>query len=79
MRKSLKSLERLIKKRYENQIGLGLTLAKRVVDFYTGEISLTSTVGEGTTFKISLPKTNITKTKTIIKPVNVSDYDDDDY
>lgn len=56
--KIFKSLE---KKKYKNQIGIGLTLAKRIVEIYHGEITLVSKVGEGTTFTISFPKEHITE------------------
>jgi signal transduction histidine kinase len=35
--------------------GLGLTLVKEIVKVHNGEITLTSKVGEGTTFQIKLP------------------------
>ena len=56
--KIFKTLE---KKKYTNQIGIGLTLAKRIVEIYNGEITLISKIGAGTTFTISFPKKNITK------------------
>jgi PAS domain S-box-containing protein len=36
--------------------GLGLTIVKRIIDSYHGKISVDSTYGEGTIFKIQLPK-----------------------
>jgi len=36
--------------------GIGLSIAKKVVDYYNGSISLDSKLGEGTTFYINLPK-----------------------
>ena len=39
-------------------IGLGLALCKKITDNHFGEISVDSTVGEGTTFKILLPLMN---------------------
>ncbi len=56
--KIFKTLE---KKKYKNQIGIGLTLAKRIVEIYNGEITLISKIGAGTTFTISFPKKNVTK------------------
>lgn len=56
----------LDKKKHKNQIGLGLTLAKRIVETYDGHIGIESTVGEGTTFTVSLPKTEE-------KPTNIAD------
>lgn len=55
-----KIFKTLNKKQYENQIGLGLTLAKRIIDFYDGSIAVKSTLGEGTTFTIALPKSSLT-------------------
>ena len=36
--------------------GLGLTLAKRIIDLHGGQISFNSKFGEGTTFRIRIPK-----------------------
>ncbi|WP_312819642.1 sensor histidine kinase [Kaistella carnis] len=36
-------------------VGLGLTMVRKMVEDYKGEISVKSTVGKGTTFTISLP------------------------
>jgi signal transduction histidine kinase len=58
-----KIFKTLDKKQYENQIGLGLTLAKRIIDFYDGSISVQSLVKEGTTFTIAIPKANLTQNK----------------
>jgi signal transduction histidine kinase len=60
-----KIFKTLDKKQHENQIGLGLTLAKRIVDFYDGSITVQSIAGEGTTLKIALPKSNLTQNETI--------------
>ena len=38
-----------------NTTGLGLTLIKRYVDFLNGELNVTSTVGKGTTFNLTIP------------------------
>ena len=35
--------------------GLGLTLAKRIVDLHGGEISVSSKEGKGTSFTVTLP------------------------
>jgi two-component system, NtrC family, sensor kinase len=38
--------------------GLGLAVAKKIVDEHEGEIALRSAPGEGTTFTIRLPTTH---------------------
>lgn len=35
--------------------GLGMTLIKRYVDFLNGELNVTSTIGKGTTFNLTIP------------------------
>lgn len=49
----------LDKKTFPNQIGLGLTLAKRVIEFYGGDIIVESTPEIGTTFTFSIPKQDL--------------------
>jgi two-component system phosphate regulon sensor histidine kinase PhoR len=39
--------------------GLGLSICKFIVDAHKGTIDIESKLGEGTKFKVSLPKTNI--------------------
>jgi signal transduction histidine kinase len=39
----------------ENGTGLGLAIAKDVIEVHQGSISVTSSVGEGTTFRVSIP------------------------
>ena len=38
-------------------VGLGLSITKAVVDAHGGSLAITSTLGEGTTFTITLPAT----------------------
>ena len=38
-----------------NTTGLGLTLVKRYVDFLNGDLNITSTIGKGTTFTLTIP------------------------
>lgn len=42
--------------RNEGHVGLGLAISKSVIDLHHGSISATSTLHEGTTFKVILPK-----------------------
>jgi two-component system phosphate regulon sensor histidine kinase PhoR len=39
--------------------GLGLVICKKIIDMHEGTINVTSTFGEGTTFVITLPKSEI--------------------
>lgn len=43
------------KSRKQEGVGLGLSLAKRIVDMMGGQITVTSAVGEGSTFRVELP------------------------
>ena len=38
--------------------GIGLAICERVAQAHGGELSLTSALGEGTTFRITLPAAN---------------------
>ena len=40
----------------ESSSGLGLSIVKELVVLLHGEISATSKIGEGTTFRVSLPR-----------------------
>jgi len=42
--------------RGEKTTGLGLTIVKRIIDALGGELHITSQVGEGSTFSVTLPK-----------------------
>ena len=43
------------KSRKQEGVGLGLSLVKRIVDMMEGSITVTSQVGEGSTFRVELP------------------------
>ena len=46
--------------------GLALTLSKKYIDFLNGELDVTSTIGKGTTFNLSIPIEEITEIETQI-------------
>jgi signal transduction histidine kinase len=43
----------------EKSTGLGLTIAKKVIEAHGGSIWMTSTVGQGSSFCFSLPLENV--------------------
>ncbi len=49
------ALNDLIIHKVGNTTGLGLTLIKRYIDYLNGDIDITSTVGKGTSYYISIP------------------------
>ena len=48
--------EKRSENRYVTGTGLGLSIVKRILDFYHGRVEAQSTLGEGTTFTIWLPR-----------------------
>ena len=43
-------------KESEKGTGIGLALVREMIEEHRGEITVSSTVGEGTTFRINVPK-----------------------
>jgi CheY-like chemotaxis protein/signal transduction histidine kinase len=60
------ALNDLVLQRIGNITGLGLTLVKRYVDSLNGEIEITSTLGKGTSYYISLPVKKMSEIETKI-------------
>ena len=53
-----------------NGTGLGLSLAKQVIELHDGSISVFNTEGSGTTFRIVLPRAMISRTTASVVPVD---------
>lgn len=49
-----------------NTTGLSLTLVKRYIDYLNGEIDITSTMGKGTSYYVSIPVEKLSKVETQI-------------
>jgi signal transduction histidine kinase len=46
----------------EDGVGLGLSLVHKIIENHNGRIRVSSTVGSGTTFTVSLPKADTSET-----------------
>ncbi|MEJ2103669.1 MAG: response regulator [Ignavibacteriaceae bacterium] len=57
-----------------NTTGLGLTLVKRYVDFLNGELNITSTIGKGTTYNLTIPVEEIPNIEKQISSLPKSDF-----
>ena len=57
-----------------NTTGLGLTLAKRYVDFLNGELEISSTIGKGTTFNLDIPVEEISEIEEHISSLPKPDF-----
>lgn len=57
-----------------NTTGLGLTLVKRYVDFLNGELNISSTVGKGTTFNLTIPVEEISTIEKQISSLPKADF-----
>ena len=55
------SLNEFILQKVGNTTGLGLTLAKRYIEYLNGEIEITSTLGKGTSYYFSIPVKKISE------------------
>ncbi len=53
-----KSFHRLDRKNNVNGVGIGLALSKEMLEVMNSKISVTSTIGQGSCFTITLPSTN---------------------
>jgi len=60
------TLNDLVVQKIGNTTGLSLTLVKRYIDYLNGEIDITSAVGKGTTYYISIPVEKLSEVETQI-------------
>ena len=60
------TLNDLIVQKIGNTTGLSLTLVKRYIDYLNGEIEITSTMGKGTSYFVSIPVEKLSEVETQI-------------
>ncbi|TDJ57062.1 MAG: response regulator [Ignavibacteria bacterium] len=60
------TLNDFIVQKIGNTTGLSLTLVKRYIDYLNGEIEITSTLGKGTSYYVSIPVEKISEVETQI-------------
>jgi len=60
------TLSDLIVQKIGNTTGLSLTLVKRYIDYLNGEIEITSTLGKGTSYYLSIPVEKLSEVETQI-------------
>ena len=60
------TLNDLIIQKIGNTTGLSLTLVKRYIDYLNGEIEITSTMGKGTSYYVSIPVEKLSEVETQI-------------
>jgi CheY-like chemotaxis protein/signal transduction histidine kinase len=60
------TLNDLVVQKIGNTTGLSLTLVKRYIDYLNGEIDITSTMGKGTSYYVSIPVEKLSEVETQI-------------
>jgi CheY-like chemotaxis protein/signal transduction histidine kinase len=60
------TLNDLVVQKIGNTTGLSLTLVKRYIDYLNGEIDITSTMGKGTSYYVSIPFEKLSEVETKI-------------
>jgi len=66
------TLSDYIVQKIRNTTGLSLTLVKRYIDYLNGEIDITSTLGKGTSYYISIPVEKLSEVETQISELTKS-------
>ncbi|MCH7773966.1 MAG: response regulator, partial [Bacteroidetes bacterium] len=66
------TLNDYIVQKIRNTTGLSLTLVKRYIDYLNGEIDITSTMGKGTSYYVSIPVEKLSEVETQISELTKS-------